>query len=252
MPVWLMIAKGSLRHRIEKLGLEKADAELTEPQRLLREAAQAAAQVQEADEEPDEEHRPPERPRWAKGAFIYLSKGDARVMPKVIAEKDFLLQSKHIIASHSLRRIVKMALAAQPNIEGREGFLLRRAGTIDTEEEWKLPGSNAGPDAQEDGSSSNDLLVEGAGSAASGQDTPSQTDVFGPVKKHKSMRLVQCDPSLMEDDRVKGLDLELLEFLTSPPSVQMLDPGMWMSVWAQVCEENKWIEMRKDLSLIHI
>ena len=182
----------------------------------------------------------------AKGAFIYLTKEDALVVPKFIAEKALLLQSKHILASNSLRRIVKMALGAMPELQGREGFLLRRAGAIETEEEWKLPGSSAGPDAQEDGFPSNDLPVEGAGSAASGQDAPSQTDDFGPVKKHNAVRLVQCDPSLMEDDRVKGLDLELLEFLTSPPSVQMLDPDMWMRVWEEVCKENKWIDMRMD------
>ena len=50
----------------------------------------------------------------------------------------------------------------------------------------------------------------------------------------------------MEDDRVNDVDLDLLELLTSPPSVQMLDPEMWTQVWEAVCQENTWIEMRKD------
>ena len=242
MSVWLLVAKGSLRHRIEKLGLEKADSERTELQRLLREAAQAAAQ--EADEQPPE--NPPERPKWAKGAFVYLTRGDAKRVPKAIAETQVELQSKHILISSSLRRIVKMALAASPDLPGREGFLLRRAGAIDTEEEIKLA-SNETCEAQEDGSPIDGALPDqGASSAVAGQDALSQTDDFGPVKKHKNVRLVQCNPALMEDENVKDVDLDLLEYLTSPPSVQTLDPDMWMLVWKEVRKENNWIEMRED------
>ena len=148
MSVWLLVAKGSQRHLIEKLGLEKSDYELTDPQRLLREAAQAAAQ--EADEQPLEE--PLERPKWAKGAFIYLTREDAKVAPKVVEEKEVQLQSKHILVSSPLRRLVKMALAATPDVQGREGFLLRRAGAIDTEEEIKLESHAGRASLEEDGS----------------------------------------------------------------------------------------------------
>ena len=50
------------------------------------------------------------------------------------------LKSKHILVSPSLKPLVTLALAAKPDDEGREGFLLRRAGTIITEEEISLSG----------------------------------------------------------------------------------------------------------------
>ena len=123
--MWLMVVRGSLRHRVEKLGVEKPQAELTEPQRLLREAAGPVPESQ--------------RPGWASGAFVFLNEEDARRLPEALGDRHLEFQSKHILASNSLRRIVKMALAATPDVAGREGFLLRRAGAIDSEEEIRLP-----------------------------------------------------------------------------------------------------------------
>ena len=42
--VLILVVKGNLRHRIEKLGTEKTDAELTPPQLKLRRIARAAHQ----------------------------------------------------------------------------------------------------------------------------------------------------------------------------------------------------------------
>ena len=135
--MWLIVVRGSLRHRIEKLGVEKPQAELAEPQKLLKEAARAVAQ--EAAWTDQDAQDQPERPEWARGAFVYLTEEDARRMPEALGDRHLEFQSKHILASNSLRRIVKMALAATPDVAGREGFLLRRAGAIDSEEEIRLP-----------------------------------------------------------------------------------------------------------------
>ena len=43
----------------------------------------------------------------------------------------------------------------------------------------------------------------------------------------------------------KNIDLDLAEFLTSPPSVQVQDKEMWRDAWRHVCKENAWLEMRK-------
>ena len=43
------------------------------------------------------------------------------------------------------------------------------------------------------------------------------------------------------------IDQELLEFVTSPPSVQKLSPEMWVDAWWHVCRENsKALEMQPD------
>ena len=43
----------------------------------------------------------------------------------------------------------------------------------------------------------------------------------------------------------KNIDLDLAEFLTSPPSVQVQDKEMWRDAWRHVCKENAWLEMRE-------
>ena len=125
MSIWLLEVKGSLHHLIEKLGVGKSESELTEPQRLLRRVAQLAG---------------PEQPTWASGAFIYLMPGEVDAARMAIGRHGVQLQSKHILVSPSLKPLVTLALAATPDDQGREGFLLRRAGTIITEEEIRLDG----------------------------------------------------------------------------------------------------------------
>ena len=65
--LWLVIVQGSLRHRIDLLGVEKDQELLSEPQRVLRDAA--VNQFQGG--------HPPERPNWANNAFVYLTEKDA-------------------------------------------------------------------------------------------------------------------------------------------------------------------------------
>ena len=61
--VLLMVVKGNLRHRIEKLGIEKSESQLTEGQHRLREIARLKKFGSCR----------PERPDWARGAFFYLT-----------------------------------------------------------------------------------------------------------------------------------------------------------------------------------
>ena len=44
--------------------------------------------------------------------------------------------------------------------------------------------------------------------------------------------------------RLGALDVDLVEFLTAPISVQNMSPELWLLVWEQVCTENVWLEMR--------
>ena len=44
----------------------------------------------------------------------------------------------------------------------------------------------------------------------------------------------------------RGIDFELLEYLTSPASVQRLDPAMWQNAWEHVCNENTFLVMKED------
>ena len=76
--VLLLVIKGNLRHRIEKLGLEKTDEELNNPQYKLRRIAYEQTQPHWYVE------KAYERPQWANGAFVYLSQGHARVIESTI------------------------------------------------------------------------------------------------------------------------------------------------------------------------
>jgi hypothetical protein len=52
---------------------------------------------------------------------------------------------------------------------------------------------------------------------------------------------LQLNNDIME---LRHIDMDLLEYLTSPPSVQILTPEMWKKACEHVCQENWWIEMR--------
>ena len=71
--VLLIVVKVNLRHRIEKLGIEKLESQLTEGQQRLR----AIAGLEKFGS------CPPERPDWARGAFFYLSPQHAAKMQDV-------------------------------------------------------------------------------------------------------------------------------------------------------------------------
>ena len=63
--------------------------------------------------------------------------------------------------------------------------------------------------------------------------------------RRRSIRLLQLDPAIMSE---RAIDIELLEYLTSPASVQRLNPDMWQLAWEHVCVENQFLVMTKDTS----
>ena len=130
--VLVLVIKGNLRHRIEKLGTEKDAGELNNPQIKLRRIAEQQTQQWWVVE------KAYERPQWANGAFVYLSKGHAQVIENAIAVSGITLQSKHLVVSPQFKPLVKEVLEASPEGPGREVFLMRRAGVIDGEERVEL------------------------------------------------------------------------------------------------------------------
>jgi len=245
--VWLLVVKGNLRHRIEKLGVEKADADLSQGQRRLREAARLQNFGPGQAGEP--EH--PERPAWANGAFVYLTPNHAAKICQAAEVSGLQLQSKHVLVSEEYRALVKEVLATGPNGPGREAFLLRRAGAVEREDRVNLPvdpqrlGGSLQQQCRAEGGSEasfESCLTPNTGTATTYR-TAGTTASGDPGTHRKHVRLLQLDGRLMERREV---DLELAEYLTAPPSVQQMDPDMWTRAWDQVCEENRWIEMRPD------
>ena len=99
--------------------------------------------------------------------------------------------------------MVKELLGAKPDGPGREAFLTRRAGVVETEKCYTLPEENK-------------------------TFTPPPAN-FGGLRK------AFCLPNLrLSDDLIqrRDIDYELLEFLTAPVTVQMMDPEQWLESWA--------------------
>ena len=243
--VLLLIIKGNLRHRIEKLGLEKTDEELNNPQYKLRRIAYEQTQPHWYVE------KAYERPQWANGAFVYLSQGHARVIESAIRVSGKTLQSKHLLVSPQFKPLVKEVLEASPEGPGREAFLLRRAGVIDEEERvelgqiWmtRLSGSGVNSIDEDTVASSADDVSECSTAVSSvtpalrsDASTVCPEDVYYD-RRMKNIHLVQLDASIMNE---RDIDFDLLEYLTSPTSVQRLNPDMWLAAWEHVCSENKF------------
>ena len=55
-------------------------------------------------------------------------------------------------------------------------------------------------------------------------------------------RWLMPDPEIMKE---KTVSMELLEYLTAPPSVQEMCPEGWIEAWEHVCWENSWLEMKE-------
>ena len=191
-----IVVKGNLKHRIEKLGTEKEEFEMTAIQRILRRIAKEQVQTEWTWKENVGGY---ERPEWTNGAFVYLSKGHARKIKDVIERRQIVLQSKHLLVSPQYYQLVKDALQVTVEGPGREAFLLRRAGVIDEEGRIELG------------------------------------------EKPKT-RWLMLDPEIMKE---KTVSMELLEYLTAPPSVQEMCPEGWIKAWEHVCWENSWLEMKE-------
>ena len=123
--VFKLVVKGNLRHRIDKLGTEKDDSQLTEGQQRLRAVAEEQQRRLESlgpdgnDGAATSAHRPtPERPVWAAGAFVYLAPEHLVEVMEAIKQQGVKLQSKHVLVSEVHKSLVIEALTAQPEGPG--------------------------------------------------------------------------------------------------------------------------------------
>lgn len=249
--VWLLETKGNLRHRIEKLGCERSDVELTSVQRDLRSIT------------PGENSRPD----WAGGAFVYLTASHLEEIAELVNENDVVLQSKHILVSDGYVQLVKVALGADQEEGGREAFLRARAGAIKSEyllnplflsraERQRPVGVNSAThvptvqrtfiEVKEVHAESSEFSFHSRQAASTG-DLPHEPSLVMVDDLAVSSRQPRFRPALLQLPvqimERRDVDLELLEFLTAPPSVQIQSPEMWVSAWRQVCLENEWLVM---------
>lgn len=264
--VLMLTVKGNLRHRIEKLGTEKDVSELTEAQLKLRKIAQLQNLGGHS------LTKFPERPEWANGAFLYLTREHASEIIFALKDNNIELQGKYILVSTEYKPIVDEVLKAQPGGAGREAFLLRRAGVIEKEDRIPMPvfshvesseirqslgllyeddlshksectrmthSTGDRPHCDDDGNWKGKQVLLGIPGE---EDLPPRDADYGPRRKNFH-KLLQLSGSLMEN---REIDLDLLEYLTSPASVQALDPAMWADAWKQVSVENQWLEMRRS------
>ena len=138
--VWILVAKGNLRHRLLKLGVELPPEQQTEDQQELSDIAHACACGGK-----------PGRATWSNGACIFLSKEHLRAIQWDVDEKrdkalNVVLQSKHIVCSACFYNLIQRVLEQQPERAnqyitacGRERFHIKRSGEIQTRDFVELP-----------------------------------------------------------------------------------------------------------------
>ena len=236
--VWLLVVKGSLKHRIDILGVERPRHELTEAQRQLHEAAEKCHDEFPSWWEGSVDHKDCvfERPPWARGAFVYLTAEHAAGIQDAIEEGDLQLQSKHVLISDSLRPTLTRVMDEKPQESGREAFLKRRV-TVEQESVVTLHPSYTFSELYR---RRHPEGKRGDADARAGCDD-------GERLSRGKQDLLQVSADIMEQRELRNVDVELLEFLAAPPSVQRLQPEMWLDVWHLICEENDgWIEMQQD------
>jgi hypothetical protein len=117
----LLEVKGSHACWIEKLGIS-ADSnghKLTLAQLKLRQIAtlQNFCRVN------------PERPQWAKGAFVYVTVEDAAEIQQAVKECEMELKKHHVLVSPSYVDVVLDALACRPAERGRQAYVMGRSGS---------------------------------------------------------------------------------------------------------------------------
>jgi len=242
--VRVLVVKGNLRHRIQKLGIELMDHELTPQQRQLREIANNI---------PDEHVGPitkfasKARPDWCGGGFAFLTLEHGEWVPQIVRAYGLQLQSKHIVVSSEYRELLKDTLEETPlgaKGPGREAFLTRRAGVIAADE----PLINLRTDVSDSGRFPEEMQDEGyicpvASSANGPVIFTGAEDAETPFTPFR-FRNLPADVADLPD-----LDQDLVEFLTAPVSLQELtqqqEPGMWERAWEIVCQENRWLQMQR-------
>ncbi len=115
--IFKLVVKGNLRHRIDKLGTEKDDSQLTEGQQRLRDVAEEQQRRLESlgplgpdgdDGAATSACQPrTERPAWAKGAFVYLAPEHVGEVMEAIKEQGVQLQSKPTLVSEAHKDLAK-------------------------------------------------------------------------------------------------------------------------------------------------
>mmetsp|Transcript_17392 Transcript_17392/g.47462 ORF Transcript_17392/g.47462 Transcript_17392/m.47462 type:complete len:720 (-) Transcript_17392:152-2311(-) len=195
---------------------------------------------------------PPEAPGWAHGALLYLVPGHAAEIQDAMSEHAVSLAPNHVIVSWSIAPIVREVLQARNEVIEREDILplptfshaesrsIRRAMATNFDDQFSCSEESDGSrrtrstgDRPLGLDEDNVLGLQGA------QRLPPAEADYG--RARKIVHLLQLSPDVMEQ---RDVDLELLEFLTAPPSVQKLQPEMWLDAWQHVSRENTWIEMR--------
>ena len=133
--VVVMTVKGNLRHRILKLGPEKAVDELTPSQSELRKIA-----LQQKCRDVISKHA--ERPTWGGGAFYYCEPGHLQLVKETMHRFPFSLQSKHIVCSPAYEKIVEECLSDHKDkslFKGHEAFVFKRSGKVQQYDVVELP-----------------------------------------------------------------------------------------------------------------
>jgi hypothetical protein len=306
--IFKLVSKGNLRHRIDKLGTEKNENQLTEGQQRLRAVAEEQQRRLESlglgdDGAATSAHRPtPERPVWAAGAFVYLAPEHLVEVMEAIKQQGVKLQSKHVLVSEVHKSLVIEALTAQPEGPGYETYQTRRAGAIEEVEQLPLlrldlrevdvipppsrkhcatpddkwlasshttaAPSKASDDSQRTWASASDqtwpsTCAAAAGSSSEpygwknydldgpGDEDSDQAGLYDGAATNDNGDVAYKMPSLPQHlVQQRHIDLELLDFLISPDSVQQLYPlavrsSMWLEAWRYVCKENFYVRMRE-------
>mmetsp|Transcript_44404 Transcript_44404/g.105186 ORF Transcript_44404/g.105186 Transcript_44404/m.105186 type:complete len:766 (+) Transcript_44404:259-2556(+) len=239
--VRVLVVKGNLKHRIQKLGLETPYDQLTDAQKMLYEIANS---IPEEDLGPCS--RDKARPDWCGGGFAFLTPEHGKVVPKLVKEFQIRLQSKHVVVSYRYVDLLKEALEATPPNAfgpGREAFLTRRAGVIAADEPLLDLRGAFGKQAGEG---------ETRERADEKQRYPHAqifTGAEGVYDGFQPFRFRRLGAELAGQS---ALDEELTDFLMAPLSIQDMETDsheMWKKVWQYICEEEpdsrEWLSLEK-------
>ena len=251
----LLVVKGNLRHRVEKLGSEKMTQDLSVPQKKLRDIARRG-RVDDTPKGGAPFYATAERPEWANGSFVYLNEFHTEITGKIRELVGFRLRTKHVLVSQEYKTTLMEALSSLPEGSGRELFLLRRAGAIESEEEISLPtddkkmaldlkssprrqSKQEGPSEDtghrprrlDDADSPDDQFGGRAANCVEPPQVPQKKDFPYFLQLSKSVQTVR----LINDDT--------LDFLTGPAPLQRSEPEKWDEVWLLVCRLNVWLQM---------
>ena len=254
--VLLLVVKGNLKHRIEKMGTEIRQDDLNPAQKVLRKIA----------EDQGFNSVPPERPAWANGAFLFLTKAHADQIRGQVARQGVHLQSKHILVSPTHRQALDACLSAKPERSGREAFLVSRAGMVQTETRFML--LPPWPPARFFGPAPAPLPQRqpvAKAAATSGQSSGNQRQPLAFLKQLDldvvmEFKSVHVGDDIMDEDQKQ----DTLTFVTAQVTVQELEIKVWeneddeqdnpreniVRLWDLACFENDFLQMRKTKDLL--